>query len=108
MQTFQNMLVHAWPPVQKNKNPHARHGIVAFENFSQHIVPTNKTSVAFENFSTTPYRKLSKTRLPCMAIHAQKQNLLLLFVGRRSLLPNGATPRSDPAEHVLPIIQRLY
>jgi hypothetical protein len=28
-------------------------------------------------------------------------------VGRRSLLPNGATPRSDPAEHVLPIIQRL-
>jgi hypothetical protein len=42
-----------------------------------------------------------------MAIHAKKQIPLLLFVGRRSLLPNGATPRFDPAEHVLPIIQRL-
>jgi hypothetical protein len=51
--------------------------------------------------------KLSKTRLACMAIHAQKQNLLLLSVGRKSLLANGATPRSEPAEYVLPIIQRL-
>jgi hypothetical protein len=80
---------------------------LAFENFHNTSYQLYKISVAFENFSTTPYEKLSKTRLTCMAIHAQKQNVLLLFVGGRSLLPNGATPRSDPTEHVLFIIQRL-
>jgi hypothetical protein len=73
-----------------------------FQNTSYQLF---KTSGAFENFSEH-YMETFQNTGACIAIHAQITKPGALLVGRRPLLANGGILRCEPAEHVLPIIQR--